>query len=150
MIKGTFKAMVLAIAVSLLAIGILGWQYRQLEKQRIPNLQAEIDKQKAEIEQKSAEIVLAKFMSVRIMGDAAQIGRYLTENAAKQIESEEFNLENRVQNYEVLNSRDLGENKFRFAVKVYYKEGQVGDLVELITLVKILDGYYIDFLEFAG
>ena len=142
--------MILAIAISLLAIGILGWQYRQLEKQRIPNLQAEIDKQRAEIGQKSAEIVLAKFMSARIKGDRAQTSRYLTENVVSQVEAGEFNLTNRVENYEVLNSQNLGEDRFRFAAKVYYREGGVGDLVELITLVKILDSYYVDFLEFAG
>lgn len=147
--KGILRAMVLATVISLLGIGILGWQYRQIEKQRIPKLQEEIERQKAEVEKKSAELVVERFMSARIKGDAAQTKRYLTENAIRQIESKEFELI-KTERYEVLNASIPEEGKTRFAVKVFYKEGGVGDLVELVTLVKILDAYYIDSLEFAG
>ena len=147
--KGILKAMFLAMIAALLGIGILGWQYRQIEKKRLPALQEQIEKQKQEIEEGLAQNVLDKFMLARLSRNESQATLYLTENAVWQKDQKEFILFNEFDGYEVLSSGKIGENQFRFVVKIY-EEDEVGDFVEIITLIKVLDRYYVDSIEMAG
>ena len=57
--KGVLKAMFLAILIAFLGIGILGWQYRKIEGEKIPAIEEKM-------EQKSVESFLDRFMEYRI------------------------------------------------------------------------------------
>lgn len=140
--KGILKAMLFSVVISLIGIGILGWQYRQIEQKRLPAIEEEIKRQKEVMEEKSAQAVLDKFMSARAGGNITQAMLYLTENAAEQINRGEFSLEEKIESYETLNGERLGENSFRFVVKT--------NEIEIITLIKILEKYYIDSIAIAG
>lgn len=146
--KGVLRAMGFAILIAFLGIGILGWQYHQLEKKKIPLLEEEIAKQKETMEERLAESVLEKFMLARIGRREAQALAYLTERAMEQKRGNEFSLINKFEDYEILAIEKLEENKFRGAVKIYEEERK--DFVEVIILIKILDKYYIDSVEIAG
>ncbi len=146
--KGILKAMSLAILIAFLGIGILGWQYHRLEKKRIPLIEEEINRQKEQMEQKTAENVLDKFMSARIEKNEAQATHCLTEGAMEQKNRGQFTLINKFESYEALKTEKLTENKYRFVIKIY--EEEMGDFVEIIILTKILDKYYIDSVEMAG
>lgn len=132
----------MAVVITLLAVGFLGWQYRRLEKEKIPALEERIELVEA---QRTAE----KFMNFRIMADQSGAMRYLTEGAVLQQNQGEFALLGNFQKYEILNTDKLEEDKFRFAVKIYSQD-IAGDLVEIITLIKILNQYYIDSIQVAG
>ena len=127
--KGILKAMAIALAVSLLGIGVLGWQYRRLEKQSLPAIEEKI-------EQNSAQDILRRFLETR-----ADI--LLTEKAMEQKNKGEFFLENDVKYYEILKVDKLADGQYQFHVKL-------GDFTEVITLIKILGSYYIDSIETAG
>ncbi len=139
--KGVLRAMSLAIFIAFLGIGILGWQYRQLEKEQLPALEEKIEK-------RSIEDVLDKFMQMRIDKDEARALRYLTEGAVQQKDQGEFNLLESFESYEILQSEKLDGDKYRYVVKIY-EEG-IGDFIEVIDLIKILDKYYIDSVQIAG
>lgn len=140
--KGVLKAMFLAILIAFLGIGILGWQYRQLEKERIPALEEKIEK-------RSTQDVLDKFMQARIEKDEVIAKRYLTEASMEQKLQEEFSLINDFASYEVLKTEKLKQDKYRYIVKIY-EEGERSDFVEVIILIRILDRYYIDSVQIAG
>ncbi len=140
--KGIIKALFFALLIAFLGIGILGWQYRQIEKEQIPALEEKIEKN-------LAEDVLESFMQARIEKDEIAAQRYLTEGGVEQHLSGEFSLIDGLENYEILQSEKLTDNNFRYIIKVY-EEGGVSDFVEVITLIKILDRYYIDSVQIAG
>lgn len=121
--------MALALAISVLGIVVLGWQYNILEKKRLPALEEKI-------EQNSAQDVLERFLTTR-----ADI--LLTERAMEQKLQGDFWPEDNLKNYEIIKIEKSANNNYRFIVKV-------GDLVEIITLTKILGKYYIDSVEMAG
>lgn len=127
--KGILKAMTVALAAAILGIGILGWQYRRLEQERLPALEEKI-------EQNSAQDVLRRFLETR-----ANI--LLTERAVEQKNKGEFVLEDGVKYYEILEVAKLASETYRFRVKA-------GDFTQVITLIKILGSYYIDSIETAG
>jgi len=139
--KGVLKAMFLAILIAFLAIGILAWQYQRIEKERLPALEEKIEK-------RSTEDVLDKFMQMRIDKNEKGTLRYLTEGAVQQRDQAEFSLLDDFESYEILQSEKLDEEKYRYVVKIY-EEG-MGDFIEVITLIKILDNYYIDSVQIAG
>ncbi len=139
--KGVLKAMFLAILIAFLAIGILAWQYQRIEKERLPALEEKIEK-------RSTEDVLDKFMQMRIDKNEKGALRYLTEGAVQQRDQAEFSLLDNFESYEILQSEKVDEEKYRYVVKIY-EEG-MGDFIEVITLIKILDNYYIDSVQIAG
>src|SRR3989344_5138363 len=127
--KGIIKAMAIALAAAILGIVILGWQYNQLEKRRLPALEEKI-------EQNSAQDILRRFLETR-----ADI--LLTERAMEQKDKGEFVLEDNIKYYEISKVDKLADETYRFQVKV-------GNFTEIITLIKILGSYYIDSIETAG
>lgn len=147
--KGILKVMTFAILIALLGIGILGWQYRQIEKKRIPELEKKVGEQKEEMEQKEAEDILDKFISARIGKNENQAALYLTEGGMEQKKQAKFVSVNDFESYEILKTEKLEEDKYRFIVKLYREEG-IGEIVEVIILIKILDRYYIDSVQIAG
>jgi ABC-type phosphate transport system auxiliary subunit len=145
--KGTFKAMLFAVLICLAGLAILGWQYHQIENKRIPLIEEEIGKQKEEIQQRAARNLLDKFMLARLEKNEAQASLYLTEGAMEQKLRGEFGLLEDFESYEVLNAERLQQDKYRFTVKLY---NQRGDFIEAITLIKILDRYYVEAVQLAG
>ena len=141
--------MFFAILIAFLGIGILGWQYHQIEKKRIPALEEKIERQREEIQQKAAQDVLDKFMAARISKNKARAINYFTEGAMEQKNQKEFVLIDDFTSYEILKSEKLAENRFQFASKIYKKEG-TADFVEVIVLTEILDKYYVDSVKIAG
>lgn len=140
--KGIIKALVFALLLTLLAIGILGWQYRQIESEKVPALEERL-------EQKSVEAVLEKFMHARIRQSDAIAMSYLTERSVEELASGQFLLLNQMEEYEILNSEKLSEGQYRYAIKIYENDGR-NDFVEIIILTKILDQYYVDSIEMGG
>ena len=134
--------MFFALILAFLCIGILGWQYRQIEKEQIPALEEKIEK-------RSIEDVLDKFMQLRIEENEIGAMRYLTEGAVEQKMQGEFALVDNFTSYQILNSEKINQDKYRYVVKIFEGDGLV-DFVEVITLIKILDQYYIDSVEIAG
>ena len=88
-------------------------------------------------------------MQMRIDKNEKGAMRYLTEGAVQQKNQAEFSLLDNFENYEVLQSEKLDEEKYRYVVKIIYEQG-IDDFVEIITLIKILDKYYIDAVHIAG
>ena len=140
--KGVLKAMFLAILIAFLGIGILGWQYRKIEGEKIPAIEEKM-------EQKSVESFLDRFMEYRIDKNEKRAGGFLTERAMEQKLQNKFVLIDNFENYEVTKSEKLADNNYRFIVKIISEEG-TGDFVEVIVLTKILDKYYIDSVQIAG
>ena len=140
--KGIIKALVFALLLALLGIGILGWQYRQIESEKVPALEERL-------EQKSVEAVLEKFMHARIQQSEEPAMNYLTERAVEEAANGQFLPLNKMERYEILNSEKLSDGQYRYAVKIYENDGR-NDFVEVITLVKILDQYYVDSVELGG
>ncbi len=140
--KGVVKALILAIVVAFVCIGVLGWQYRKIEKEKIPALQEQMEKN-------SAEDVLDKFLRLRMAQDETQAQRYLTERAVEQKERGQFSLGGEFTTYQILPGVKLADDIYRFTVKMSGQGGMV-ELVEVITLTKILDRYYVDSIEAAG
>ncbi len=140
--KGMIKTLSFALIIAFLCIGILGWQYRKIEKEEIPALEEKI-------EQKSTETALDKFMYLRIAKNESAAMRYLTERAVEQKNKEEFSLVNDFKSYEVLKIEKTAEEKYRYLVKIY-EEGGLSNFIEVIALIKILGQYYVDSVEIAG
>ncbi len=140
--KGIIKALVFALLLAFLGIGILGWQYRRIETEKIPALEERI-------EQKTAESTLDKFMNFRIGKNEQAALNYLTEVAMDQKNSNGFSLLGDFKTYEILNQDKLPDGRYRFAVKIY-DDDKLNDWVEVIILAKILDQYYIDSVEMGG
>jgi len=140
--KGIIKALVFALLFAFLGIGVLGWQYRQIESEKVPALEERL-------EQKSVEAVLEKFMHARIQQSDKTVMNYLTERAVEEAAKGEFSLLNNMERYEILSSEKLQDGQYRYAVKIYEEGGRI-DFVEIITLSKILDQYYIDSVEMGG
>lgn len=140
--KGIIKALVFALLLAFLVIGILGWQYRQIESEKVPAL-------KEKLEQKSVEVVLEKFMHARIQQSEKTAMSYLTERAVEELSLGQFSLLNNMERYEILNSEKLSDGRYRYALKIYEDDGR-NDFVEVIILSKILDQYYVDSVELGG
>lgn len=145
--KEIMKAMIFAILIAFLGIGILGWQYHRLEKRQLPLIKEKIEKQKEEIERSRAQDILDKFMLARIEKNEAQATLYLTERAMEEKLNREFTLINELESYKILKGEKLAENRYQFLVRTYRKDG---DFVEAIILIKILDEYYVDSIRLAG
>jgi hypothetical protein len=106
----------------------LGWQYRRLEKERLPVLEERM-------EQNAAKTVLERFLETGA-------DRLLTERAMEQKRLGEYILPD-VETYKILKVDKLADGEYRFLV-------QTGDLIQLIKVIKILGEYYIDSIQLAG
>lgn len=148
--NGVWRAMAIALVVAMAALLLLGWQYRQLEEKRLPALQRQIEQQSEEINKRAAQNALEGFMASRIRGDEPQFikVRYLTENAVEQERLGIFTLLDDYISFKILNSEQTAANEFRFTVELRTKTGNV--FVEIITLIKLLDTYYINSIQLAG
>jgi len=140
--KGIIKTLILALLLAFLGIGILGWQYRKMETEKIPALEEKI-------EQKTVESVLDKFMRARIGKNEQVALGYLTEVALEQTNNNEFSLLGDFKTYEILNQDKLSDGRYRFAVKIYDSD-KMNDWVEVIALTKISGQYYIDSVVMGG
>jgi hypothetical protein len=146
--NGTVKAMSIALIITLAGLAVLGWQYRQLEEKRLPALEEELERQKVEIERTAAQESLKSFMAARKEGQQQQAMLYLTENAAEAVMNDQFDLMNDYEGFLIISSQDMKNNTFRFAVEIHFADST--ELVEVITLIKALDNYYVDSVELAG
>jgi hypothetical protein len=144
--NGVWRAMTIAIFTAMAGLVLLGWQYRQLEEKRLPALEKEIQRQ--EIERTSAQNALERFMSARLNKREAQAALYLTENAAEQERLKEFTLLDDYDSFKILSSEKLAEEEYRFVLEIRTKS--VGTFVEIVTVMKILDNYYINSIQLAG
>lgn len=133
--------MVLAILIAFLGIGVLGWQYRKIEQEKIPAIEQKM-------EEKSVEAVLGRFMEYRIDQNEKRAEGLLTERAAEEKLQNKFTLIGDFENYEIIKSEKLADGNYRFIVKIL--EGDSNDFIEIIVMTKILGRYYIDSVEMAG
>lgn len=140
--------MTIALLAATVGLLLLGWQYRQLEEKRLPALEKEMQRQSEEIERRSAQNALERFMSARLNKREAQAALYLTENAAEQERLKEFTLLDDYDSFKILSSEKLAEEEYRFVLEIRTKS--VGTFVEIITVMKILGNYYINSIQLAG
>ncbi len=136
------------IVATLLVIGALAWQYNKLEE-KTRKTEQEIASLKGTVEQQLAKDVLEKFMNARLGKNENQATLYFTEGAMQQYSQNKFVLIDNFESFEILKAEKLEQTKFRFTVKINTKD-QVNYFIEIITLTKILDRYYIDSIQIAG
>ena len=101
------------------------------------------------MEQGFAQDILENFIKARIDKNESQANLYLTEVAMEQKNKGMFVLIGNFKSYIVYKSEKLEEGNFRFFVKLY-EENEALETVEIISVVKILDNYYINSVEIAG
>jgi hypothetical protein len=140
--KGIFKALIFAVLLAFIGIGILGWQYRRIESEQIPALEEKI-------EQKAAESSLEKFIHARIEGNEKTARGYLTEPATEELNQGKFVLLDGFEKYTLLGSEKLSDERYRFIVKMFQVGGR-SDYLEIVIMTKILGQYYIDSVELGG
>lgn len=151
MIKEAWKSITLAIVFVAAASFVLSWQYNKIENRSEEKLSSLEDI----IEQGLAQDVLDKFMTARIAKNESQANIYLTERAMEEKGREEFVLIDDFESYFVVKNEKLPplseqeQKRYKFTVKVYEND-EVGEIVETITLTKIIDKYYVDSVEVAG
>lgn len=125
---------IIAFLLVLLGAKILSWQYYRMEEKEFSILEEKI-------EDLSARGVLKDFIAARIEGNEDQAIIYLAEQAMEQKVKGQFDLINDFKSYLILNTEKLEKNKYQFRVKINKK---IGYILEIITLTKILDKYYVD------
>ncbi len=134
--KQIIKGTAIAVVIALVGIGILGWQYHQLEEKRLPAIEEEIAKQKEEMARRKAQDVLERFLETRD-------DNLLTERAMEQKKQKELFLIDDDGSYEIVGTEKISEKEYRFLVKI-------GDYIHVISLIEISNKYYIDSVEIAG
>ena len=146
----------IAVLAVMMAEGVLIWRLLDFAKKDVLVLKQTDEQQIVKYEQQAAEYVLDKFMEARIIKQKDQALIYLTERAMEQYSQGEFDLVNNFKSFEILKSEkleypaiEIGVSRFGFMVRINEKN-EVGEFVEFITLVKILDRYYVDSVEIAG
>lgn len=143
-----------AVSAVVLAEGILIFKFWQVAEQEIPKI-------KETTEQQTARYVFDKFMDARIANQKDQAITYFTENAMEQHLNNEFILVNNFKSFEILKSEKLEEIEnypdvdysnftgYRFIVKIY-EQNDINDFIEAITVIKVLDRYFINSIDFPG
>ena len=137
--------MIFAFLVAFLGIGILSWQYHKMAEKT----EGEIHSIKEVVEQRLAEDVLDKFMKARLEKKEEQAKTYFTENTMEQYSQGEFTLINNFVSFEILKTEKLEDEKFRFIIEIQ-EENKINELIEAVTIIKILDRYYVNSVEFPG
>ena len=146
-IKNSFiPALVVSFIAVFLLIAGLSWQYHQLTDK---TQQEEIETIEQTMERIAAKDVLNKFMDARLDKQEEQAKIYFTENAMEQYLQNEFVLIDGFQSFKILSAEKLEDTKFRFSVNIQESDG-VNNIIEVITIIKISDQYYIDFIILAG
>lgn len=138
----TWLIIVSAFLIAILVAGFFSFLMNRISEKEILVLEQKL-------EQQIAKDLLKKFMEARIKKNQDQAIVYFTENAWHQHSENAFNLINNFQSYEILKVEQIGGNKFKFAVKIQEKE-KTKSMVEIISVIKILDQYFIDSIELAG
>ncbi|MDP2641643.1 MAG: hypothetical protein Q8P39_03920 [Candidatus Yanofskybacteria bacterium] len=144
----SIKALVIAGVVVAAGLFFLAWQYKAIEERRLPHIEQELQEQKQAAERQDARNTVDSFMRARQEGNQEQAMRWLTERAAQQNAEEQFQLIGDVQAFEIQQSEQLEENRFRFQVSVRTSQGF--PRLELLEAEKILEQYYIDSVQIAG
>ncbi len=139
--NGTIKALAFALVIAILGIGILAWQYDKIKKVEIPFLETEIEKQ-------AAYSAIQRFMDFRVEDNEYRANRLMTEVAMEQKLGKEFDLLGSFKDYEIMKVERSEEGNYDCLVKIY--DNDMGNIIESIRVIKILDSYYIDSVEIAG
>jgi len=143
--KEAWKAIVLAFAIVAIAALFLSWQYNKLVEESEEKLSSLQDI----MEQGFAQDVLENFIKARVDKNESQANLYLTEVAMEQKNKDKFVLIDNFKSYFIYKSEKTEEGNFRFFVKLY-EENEALETVEIISVVKILENYYINSVEIAG
>lgn len=161
--KEVFRALAVSVVVTILGIYVLAWQYDRLARERVPQLEREVEEQRTAIEeqrealeeqrsvleQQRAHNALLLFLQARISNREDQTVQYMSENAMLQFTEGEYELFRELDDFEVIDVNRLGGEEFQFNVEMS-SESDRFELLEIITIRKITDRYYIDSLEIAG
>ena len=138
-------ALTISFIACFLLIAGLSWQYHQLTDQN----QEEIETIEQTMERIAAKDVLNKFMDARLDKQEEQAKIYFTENAMEQYLQNEFVLIDGFQSFDILNAEKLENTKFRFSVNIQESDG-INNIIEIITVIKISDQYYVNSINLAG
>ena len=142
--KDVWKAILFAFLILLVGQAVLTWQYYRLKEKQLPIIEERLEEQERKIAEQSAKELLSRFLEARVLGDAAQLNLYLTENAV----ALGFESVQGVERYEVDETAEI-EQGFQFQVTFLGAQGLVKN-IEIIRVRKILDLYYIDSILPAG
>jgi hypothetical protein len=146
-LKNSFiPALVISFIACFTLIAGLSWQYHQLADR---TQQEEIETIEQTMERIAAKDVLNKFMDARLDKQEEQAKIYFTENVMEQYLQNEFVLIDGFKSFEILDTEKLEDTKFRFSVEIQENDG-VNDIIEIITIIKISDQYYINSINLAG
>jgi hypothetical protein len=145
-LKNSFiPALSISFIACFLLIAGLSSQYHKL----IDDNQGEVETIKQTMERIAAKEVLNGFMYARLDEQEDQAKIYFTENAMEQYMKNEFVLINGFQSFEILSNEKLEDTKFRFSVNIQESHG-INNIIEIITVIKISDQYYINSINLAG
>jgi hypothetical protein len=143
------KSFIPALSISFIAcfllIAGLSSQYHKLIGQN----QEEVETIEQTMERIAAKEILNRFMYARIGKQEEQAKIYFTENTMEQYLQNEFVLINGFQSFEILSNEKLEDTKFRYTLKIQENNG-INNIIESITVIKISNQYYIDYVEIAG
>lgn len=147
--KGAWKAVLGALIILVAGEMILAWQYHRLEKKRLPQIEQKLAEQELELEKQNAQNILEEFFKARIAKEEARAIRYLAEGAMLQRETGGFELTGDFQDFEIQSAERTGEDAFVFQVALV-DQAEILRQLEVVRVRKILEDYYIDFIELAG
>ncbi|MEK7510247.1 MAG: hypothetical protein AAB567_01665 [Patescibacteria group bacterium] len=147
--KDAFKSLLIALLILVAGEVVLAWQYHRIEGKRLPQIEQKLEQQRQEFERQTAENILKEFLNARIAKDETKAARYLTEQAMAQKETGVFKLIDNFTDYEITETSTVEPNGFRFQLTLFGEGGKLQQ-IELVTVQKILDQYYIDSIELAG
>ncbi|MDD5145014.1 MAG: hypothetical protein PHW72_02745 [Candidatus Pacebacteria bacterium] len=146
--KDALRSVFLAILAVALISGALSWQYNKIAKS-----EKKLSSLEDLIERSLAQDALDKFMVARNSGEEDQVTAFLTEKAFEQ--RNESPLSEGFKNYSVIKGQKTESrvaddgHAYEFTIEITEKNG-MGETLERIILLKILDKYYIDSVEIAG
>ncbi|MDP6703906.1 MAG: hypothetical protein QF775_00280 [archaeon] len=141
--KDAWKAILFAFLILLVGQAVLTWQYYRLQEKQLPQIEEELEAQRLEIEERKAKELVEAFMVARLGG--GNLEQYLTEGAAAQ----DIDDVTAIQGYDIEKTDVLGNETFRFHIGIQDGSGFTISL-ELITVTKILNTYYIDSVVLGG
>lgn len=101
------------------------------------------------LEQNSAKNIITEFMTARIDKNQEQAVVFFTENAMQQYLNLEFILIDDYTNFEIIKTEKTENEKYRFTIKISEKNN-INETIESITVIKILDKYYINSIQIIG
>jgi uncharacterized coiled-coil protein SlyX len=141
-----WRAIVFAVALLVVGELFLAWQYQNLNRGRLAEVEQKLAEQEQVIEERAAQDALIEFLDARVEGDERRLIRYITENTMQQREQDAFTAYG-IEDYSIERKTEIEEGVFRFQVSVSRNRLQE---IEFVEVIKILDQYYIDSVELAG